>query len=185
MSSISSSLFDQEHLPLNSKIDTMAINKQIIVGNLGKEPEARQSEQGFLACRFTVAATDKAYTTQSGVQVPEHTEWFNIYCKNRLAEVARDYLHKGDKVYIEGKTVTREYFDNQGVKRTFVEVQCDVLEMLSSKNQNASNQYQQNGYQQQAPQYQPQQMQYNQPAQPTGVFGQPANVPGTDPNKPW
>lgn len=154
----------------------MSVNKQIIVGNLGKEPEVRQNEQGYLACRFTVAATENGYTMSNGIQVPEHTEWFNIYLKGSLAEVAQKYLHKGDKVYIEGKTVTREYVNRQGLKGTFTEVQCSVLELLVQRPQGnvqqpviTNNQMPQNG----------------QHPQQTGVFGQPANVPCTDPNKPW
>ena len=162
----------------------MAINKQIVVGNLGKEPEVKQNQQGYLACRFTLACTEKGYTRQDGTTVEDHTEWFNIYCKGHNATFAQNHLHKGDKVYVEGKTVTREYVDQQGVKKTFTEVQADVVEQMQSRQQPMQQQALQQGYQQpmqpQQPQYNYGQQQMNfMPQQPTpqqGVFGQPAQV---------
>jgi len=181
----------------------MGVNKQIIVGNLGKDPDVRTFQDGSKACRFPVAVTEKGYQRRDGTQVPEHTEWFNIYIKGAKVDVAQQYLHKGDKVYIEGKTFTGEYTDQQGVKKTYTEVQCDVLELLTPKAQTQQQQYQQQGaswqpaapqyapqtaaqgpqYQPaaQAPQYQPAPQQAPQAApvpqaapQQMGVFGQPA-----------
>lgn len=166
----------------------MGINKQTIIGNLGKDPEARQGQDGSLVCRFTVAVTESAYTTQNGVQIPEHTEWFNIRCTGKKADVARQYLHKGDKVYIEGKTYTGEYIDQQGIKKTYTEVRCNVLELLTPKQQGQQQGYVQQPTAQQyapapaqAPQYSPTPVQQPYvPAQapapqvqmPVGVFGQ-------------
>ena len=121
----------------------MSVNKQILIGNLGKDPDVRAFQDGTKVCRFTVAVTDKGYTTQSGAQVPEHTEWFNIICRGKKAEVAEQYLHKGDKVYIEGRTYTGEYTDQQGVKKSYTEVQCVELELLTPKQQTQQTQQQQ------------------------------------------
>ena len=151
----------------------MSVNRQILIGNLGKDPEVRSSQSGVRVCRFTVAVTDKAYTASNGTQVPEHTEWFNIICFDKKADVAGQYLHKGDKVYIEGKTFTGEYQDQQGQTKRYTEVRCEVLELLTPKMQ---AQQPQQGYNPQP--VQPQQGYNPQPAQPaprTGVFGGPVN----------
>ena len=175
----------------------MSVNRQILIGNLGKDPEVRTFQDGSKACRFVVAVTDKGYTAQNGTQVPEHTEWFNILCRGKKADVASQYLHKGDKVYIEGKTFTGEFQDSSGQKKRYTEVQCDVLELLTPKVQAQTQQTMmpQQGYAQQpaAPQYAPQtpvQQPYAPapgpaaPAQPVGVFGQPAQA-ATVGQSPW
>lgn len=179
----------------------MSVNKQILIGNLGKDPDVRSFPDGSKACRFSVAVTEKGYTTQSGAQVPDHTEWFNIICRGKKADVAEQYLHKGDKVYIEGKTYTGEYTDQQGVKKSYTEVQCDVLELLTPKAQAQTQQVMpQPGYipQPAAPQYAPA-PQYSQapvqqpyaPApvaptqqQPVGVYGHASQAVPVE-NKPW
>lgn len=174
----------------------MSVNKQILIGNLGKDPDVRTFQDGSKACRFPVAVTDKGYTAQNGTQVPEHTEWFNIICRGKKADVASQYLHKGDKVYIEGKTFTGEYTDQQGIKKTYTEVQCDVLELLTPKQQAQQQVIPQQGYVQQpaAPQYAPTpqyapQVPVQQPYAPAptpvapaqvGVFGQPAQAVPVD-----
>ena len=145
----------------------MSVNKQIIIGNLGKDPDVRTYQDGSKVCRFTVAVTEKAYTLQNGTQVPEHTEWFNILCRGKKAEVAESFLHKGDKVYIEGSTYTGEYQDQQGMTKRYTEVRCEVLEMLTQRQQaQAPQQYAPQAPQQYAPQA-PQQyaQQYQQPPQ--------------------
>ena len=109
----------------------MSVNKQIIIGNLGKDPDVRSFPDGSKACRFSVAVTEKGYTTQSGAQVPDHTEWFNIICRGKKADVAEQYLHKGDKVYIEGKTYTGEYTDQQGIVRYVTEVHADKMMQMA------------------------------------------------------
>ena len=179
----------------------MSVNKQILIGNLGKDPDVRSFPDGSKACRFSVAVTEKGYTMQNGTQVPEHTEWFNILCRGKKAEIAEQYLHKGDKVYIEGATYTGEYQDASGQKKVYTEVRCDVLELLTPKAQAQTQQVMpQQGYVQQpaAPQYAPA-PQYSQapvqqpyapaPAAPTqqppvGVYGHASQAVPVD-NKPW
>lgn len=138
----------------------MGVNKQIIVGNLGKDPEVRTAQDGYKTGRFTVAVTDKGYTLKNGTQVPDHTEWFNIYVSGNIAGVAEQYLHKGDRVYIEGKTYTGEYTDKQGQQRRYTEVRCDVLEMLTTKAEAQQNNVQQQAYAPQQQSFVPQQQAY-------------------------
>lgn len=127
----------------------MAINKVIILGNLGKDPDVRRWENGGVTATFSVATSERAYTMRNGTQVPERTEWHNIVLHNGLAEVAEKYLHKGDKVYIEGKIRTRSYDDQNGQRRYVTEIHCENMEMLSPKGQQGQ------GYNAPAPQGNP------------------------------
>lgn len=111
----------------------MSVNKVILIGNVGKDPDVRYYDSGQAVASFPLATTDKAYTMQNGTQVPERTEWHNIVMWNRLAQVVEKYVHKGDKLYIEGKIRSRSYDDQNGVKRYVVEIFADNMEMLSSR----------------------------------------------------
>jgi single-strand DNA-binding protein len=132
------------------------LNKVQLIGNLGKDPEVRTLDGGSKVCQFTLATTEKGYTLQNGTQVPDRTEWHNIVMWKGLAEVAEKYLHKGDKIYVEGKIRTRSYEDNNKVKRYRTEIFADNMEMLVVKQQQP---------QQPAPQTYQQYQQYNQPQQ--------------------
>jgi single-strand DNA-binding protein len=87
---------------------------------------------------FPLATTDKAYTLQNGTQVPERTEWHNLVLRNRLAEISDQYVHKGDKLYVEGKIRTRSYDDASGATRYVTEIFVDTMEMLSPKASSSS-----------------------------------------------
>lgn len=138
------------------------LNKAQVIGNLGQDPKVTQLSNGNgQMASFSVATTEKGYTTQRGVQVPERTEWHNIVVFGRVAEVAAKYLHKGSKVYVEGKMRTRKYTDRNNVERYITEINADSLEMLDPKPQ-AQQQAQQlvsggYGYGQAAPSQQPNQ----------------------------
>lgn len=136
------------------------LNKAQVIGNLGADPKVSVINNGqSKVASFSVATTDKGYTTQSGVQVPEKTEWHNIVCFGRLADVVDKYLKKGSKVFIEGKMRTRSYEDRNGVKRSIMEINAEVMEMLNGKQQNQQpQQAQPQYYAQPTPQapYQPQ-----------------------------
>ena len=84
-----------------------------------------------------LATTERGYTLQNGTQVPDRTEWHRVVMRNALAEVVEKYVHKGDKLYVEGKIFTRTYDDQAGVKRYVTEIYVDNMEMLSPKQQNA------------------------------------------------
>ena len=142
------------------------INKVIIVGRLGQDPEVRFMPNGKAAANFTVATSERWKDKQSGEQ-KEKTEWHKITMFDRLAEISGEYLSKGSNVYLEGKLQTRKWQNQQGADQYTTEILVNNMQMLDSKNQTAVNQGQQQpSYQQQAPQQQaPQQMPSQQLAQ--------------------
>ena len=95
----------------------MSVNKVILIGRAGKDPDVRTLDGGAKVASLSFATTDKAYTLQNGTQVPERTEWHNLIFWNKTAEIVEKYVHKGDKLYIEGKLRTRNYDDS---KRLFL-----------------------------------------------------------------
>ena len=111
----------------------MSVNKVILIGNVGKDPEVRYLDSGVAVATFPLATSDRAYTLANGTQVPERTEWHNIVLWRGLAETAEKYVHKGDKLYLEGKIRTRSYDNQAGVKRYVTEIFVDSMEMLSPK----------------------------------------------------
>ena len=118
----------------------MAINKAILVGNVGNDPKVQTYSNGNVA-QFSLATTERGYTLQNGTQVPDRTEWHNVIAWGKTADVIARYVHKGSKLYIEGKIKTRSYDDNQGRKCYVTEIHVDVLELLDPKpsNSNQSN----------------------------------------------
>ena len=111
----------------------MSVNKVILLGNVGQDPKVKYFDSGSAVATFSLATTDRAYTLASGTQVPERTEWHNIVASNRWAEIVDKYLHKGDKLYVEGKLRTRTYTDQAGATRYVTEVYVDYFEMLTPK----------------------------------------------------
>ncbi|MDR0412808.1 MAG: single-stranded DNA-binding protein [Dysgonamonadaceae bacterium] len=111
----------------------MSVNKIILIGNVGKDPEVRYFDNGGAVANFSLATTERGYTAANGTQVPDRTEWHNIVLWRSLAEIAEKYIRKGSKIYIEGKIRTRSYDDQQGVKRYITEVWGDTLELLDRK----------------------------------------------------
>jgi single-strand DNA-binding protein len=107
------------------------INKVILVGNLGKDPEVRHLEGGAVVAKFPLA-TSETYKTKEGQRV-DQTEWHNIVMWRGLAESAEKYLRKGSLVYIEGKIRTRSWDDKDGHKRYMTEIVADTMTMLSSR----------------------------------------------------
>jgi single-strand DNA-binding protein len=111
----------------------MSVNKVILIGNVGKDPDVRYLDNGVAVATFPLATTERAYTLQNGTQVPERTEWHNIVLWRGLAQTAEKYVHKGDKLFIEGKIKSRSYDDQNGVKRYVVEIFADNMEMLTAR----------------------------------------------------
>ena len=111
----------------------MSVNKVILIGNVGKDPDVRYLDNGVAVATFSLATTERGYTLQNGTQVPDRTEWHNIVLWRGLAQTAEKYVHKGDKLYIEGKIKSRSYDDQNGVKRTIVEIFADNMEMLTPR----------------------------------------------------
>ncbi len=124
-----------------------SVNKVILIGNLGKDPEVRHLEGGVAVARFPLA-TSETYKDKSG-QKQEKTEWHNIVLWRGLAEVAEKYLRKGQSVFIEGKIRTNQYQDKDGVQRYSTEIVADNMTMLTrgeggSQDGNTNNNYQSN-----------------------------------------
>ncbi len=109
-----------------------SVNKVIIVGNLGRDPETRSFPDGGQICNVTVATTDKWKDKQSG-EMREATEWHRVVFNGRLAEIAAQYLRKGSQVYIEGGLRTRKWTDQAGVEKYSTEVRADSMQMLGSR----------------------------------------------------
>lgn len=164
------------------------INKAILVGNLAAEPEFRILNSGANSVATVNLATNESFKDQQG-NVQERTEWHRLVFWGRLAEIARDYLHKGSQVYVEGKIRTRSYEDQNGVTKYVTEIQVAELQMLGSKpqgqGQSSSPAPQQsqswNGQQNQRQQWQPQQRGNYQPQQKTTAQQpQPQPMPAPD-----
>lgn len=116
----------------------MSLNKVMLIGNVGKEPEIHYTSQSVCTAQFPLATTTRGYTLANGTNVPERTEWHNILLWRKLAEVAERYVHKGDKLYIEGEIRTRSYTDKKGFTRYVTEIWGNQMEILSPKTQNAA-----------------------------------------------
>jgi single-strand DNA-binding protein len=107
------------------------VNKVILVGNLGQDPEIRYTQNGTAVCNFTLATTE-TYTPRDGQQREERTEWHRIVAWARLAEICGEYLAKGKQVYIEGRLQTRSWEDREGNKRTTTEIVATQMQMLGA-----------------------------------------------------
>lgn len=110
----------------------MSINKVILLGYAGKDPEVKDVA-GTKVANLSLATTEKGYTLQNGIQVPDRTEWHSLIFWKGLAEVVEKYVRKGSQIYIEGKIKTRQYEDRTGSKRYVTEIFVDKLELLGSR----------------------------------------------------
>ena len=108
----------------------MSVNKVILLGNVGRDPEVRYPSQGQIVASFPLATSDRAYTTSSGTQVPERTEWHNLVMWGRNAEIAEKYIRKGTRLYVEGRLRTRNYEDRNKIRRYVTEIYVESFEML-------------------------------------------------------
>ena len=116
----------------------MSVNKVILIGNVGRDPNVRYIERDVAVASLSLATSDRAYTLPNGTQVPERTEWHNLVFWRGLAQTVEKYVRKGDKLYVEGSIHSRSYDDQNGVRRTVVEIWVDNMEMLSRQQQPAS-----------------------------------------------
>ena len=110
----------------------MSVNKAILVGNVGKDPEVRYFEKDVAVAHFTMATTERAITLANGTQVPERTEWHNIVAWRGLATLAEKYIRKGAQIYVEGKIQTRPY-EKDGIKRYTTEINAETIQLLGKK----------------------------------------------------
>lgn len=113
----------------------MSLNKVMLIGNVGKDPEVRYIDNGVCTAQLSLATSVPGYTLPNGTQVPERTEWHTILLWRRLAEVAERYVHKGDKLYVEGELRYRSYTDRKGITHRTAEVWGSQMEMLTPRQQ--------------------------------------------------
>ncbi len=109
-----------------------SVNKVIIVGNLGRDPETRTFPDGGSVCNITVATSRQWKDKQSG-EKQEETEWHRVVFRDRLAEIAQEYLRKGRSVYVEGRLKTRKYTDKDGVEKYTTEIVATDMQLLGSR----------------------------------------------------
>lgn len=112
-----------------------SVNMAIVVGFVGDNPKVNTTQSGRKVATFTIATTEKGYTNQSGQQIPDRTEWHNIVCWGKTAEVIEKYVHKGSSVYVQGKLHTRTY-EKDGQKHYATEIECETMQMLDRKTDN-------------------------------------------------
>ena len=111
----------------------MSLNKVLLIGNVGREPEIHYVKDGVCTASLSLATATPGYTLSSGTKVPERTEWHRVLLWRRMAEITEKYVHKGDKLYIEGELRTRNYTDKKGVTRYVIEIWAEKLELLTPK----------------------------------------------------
>jgi len=114
-----------------------SINRVILIGNLGKDPEIRHTEGGIAVARFPIA-TSESFKDKAGNK-QERTEWHNIVAWRGLAEIAEKYMKKGQSIYVEGKIRTNSYQDKEGIQRYSVEIVADNITMLGGRSEGAGN----------------------------------------------
>lgn len=110
----------------------------MLIGNVGKEPDVHYYDADQAVAQVVLATTEKGYTLTNGTQVPDHTDWHNLVFYRALAKIVERYVHKGDKLYVEGKIRYRSYDDKQGKRRYITEIYVDNMEMLTPKAMSSS-----------------------------------------------
>ena len=111
----------------------MSVNKVILIGHVGKDPEVRYTAPEQAVATFSLATTERGYTSANGTQVSEKTEWHNIVMWGRNAQIAEKYIRKGSQLYIEGKLRTRVWEDRNQIKRYVTEIYVDTFDFLGTK----------------------------------------------------
>jgi single-strand DNA-binding protein len=115
----------------------MSVNKVILLGNVGRDPEVRYVDNNVAVANFSIATTERGYTSRAGQTVPDRTEWHNIVAWRGLAQVVEKYVKKGTPLYIEGKLRTRSYDDKDGIKRYTTEIYAENIELLGRRSDGA------------------------------------------------
>lgn len=113
------------------------LNKILLIGNLGKDPDLQVTQDGTPFTRFSLAVNHR--TRGASGETKQETDWFNVIAWRSLAEITERYLHKGSKVYVEGRLVQRRYTDKNGIDRLAVEVVADDVQFLDSKPSSAAS----------------------------------------------
>lgn len=105
----------------------------MLIGNVGKDPDVRYYDADQAVAQLSLATTERGYTLPNGTKVPDRTDWHNVIFYRGLAKIVEKYVHKGDKIYVEGKVRYRTYDDQRGVRHNITEVYVDNMELLSPR----------------------------------------------------
>ena len=105
----------------------------MLIGNVGKDPDVRYYDADQAVAQFPLATTERGYTLQNGTKVPDHTDWHNLVVWHGLAKVVEKHVHKGDKLYVEGRIRYRSYDDPKGQRRYVTEILVENMELLNPK----------------------------------------------------
>ncbi|MDR1357370.1 MAG: single-stranded DNA-binding protein [Tannerellaceae bacterium] len=116
----------------------MSLNKVILIGNVGKDPDIRYFDNGAAVANFPMATSERGYTLANGTEVPERTEWHNITVRREQVAFVEKWVRKGSSVYVEGKIRTRNYDDQAGIKRYVTEIYADRIEFFNTTARAAS-----------------------------------------------
>ncbi|MDR1644876.1 MAG: single-stranded DNA-binding protein [Tannerellaceae bacterium] len=117
----------------------MSLNKVILIGYVGKDPEVRYFDSGTAVANFPVATSERGYRLANGTEVPERTEWHNIVVRRDLVSFVERWVRKGSSVYVEGKIRSRNYADQAGTKRYVTEIYADRVEFFNTGTRNTEN----------------------------------------------
>lgn len=109
------------------------MNKVMLIGNVGKDPEVKYYDADQAVAQFPLATTERGYVLANGTKVPDRTDWHNIVLWRELAKITEKYVHKGDKLFIEGRIRYRYYDDKKGQRRFVTEIYADNMEILTSR----------------------------------------------------
>lgn len=109
------------------------MNKVMLIGYVGKDPDVRYYDTDQAVAQFSLATTERGYVLQNGTKVPDHTDWHTVLAWSGLAKIVEKYVHKGDRLYIEGRIRYRSYDDHKGLRRYVTEILAENMELLSPK----------------------------------------------------
>ncbi|WP_018464070.1 single-stranded DNA-binding protein [Segatella paludivivens] len=109
------------------------MNKVMLIGYVGKDPDVRYYDADQAVAQFSLATTERGYVLQNGTKVPDHTDWHTVLAWSGLAKIVEKYVHKGDRIYVEGRIRYRSYDDHKGQRRYVTEILAENMELLSPK----------------------------------------------------
>ena len=109
------------------------MNKVMLIGNVGLDPEVKYFDKDQAVAKVRLATTERGYTLQNGTQVPDHTDWHDVLVYRKLAKIVEQYVHKGDKLFVEGRIRYRIYTDKQGMRQNVTEIMAENIELLTPK----------------------------------------------------
>ncbi|CCZ11358.1 single-stranded DNA-binding protein [Prevotella sp. CAG:1092] len=112
----------------------------MLIGNVGTEPDVHYFEADQAVAKLRLATTERGYTLPNGTQVPDRTDWHNLLFDRRLAKIVEKYVHKGDKLYVEGRLRNRSYDDKRGIRHQYTEIEVENMEFLTPRTSVSSTQ---------------------------------------------